>query len=186
MSDQTDARPPADTRRGIAPALRWCWRPFDALAAGELHAALALRAAVFVVEQECVFLDPDDHDVQAHHLLGWHEPRAAKRQLVAYLRVVMPGRKYAEPAIGRVVTAHAYRRSGVGRALMLEGLRRTRETYPGTGVRISAQRYLAAFYRDFGFAQVGAPYCEDGIPHVEMLLPANACTSARAGVGPIG
>ena len=36
-------------------------------------------------------------------------------------------------------------------------------------VRLGAQRYLEAFYASLGFEAVGAPYDEDGIPHVEML-----------------
>ncbi|HXA47888.1 MAG TPA: GNAT family N-acetyltransferase, partial [Burkholderiaceae bacterium] len=36
-------------------------------------------------------------------------------------------------------------------------------------IRISAQQYLEAFYRSFGFETTSAPYDEDGIPHIEML-----------------
>jgi ElaA protein len=37
-------------------------------------------------------------------------------------------------------------------------------------VRISGQRYLESFYTRMGFITEGAPYLEDGIPHVEMVL----------------
>jgi ElaA protein len=89
--------------------------------------------------------------------------------LVATARIVPPGLKYAEPAIGRVVTAPEVRRQGVGRALMLEAIAQLKRLYPGQGIRLSAQRYLEAFYRSLGFVAEGEPYEEDGIPHVEML-----------------
>jgi ElaA protein len=31
---------------------------------------------------------------------------------------------------------------------------------------------LVRFYAELGFAAVGEPYIEDGIPHLEMLRPA--------------
>jgi hypothetical protein len=36
----------------------------DALDARTLYGILALRAAVFVVEQDCVYLDPDGRDLE--------------------------------------------------------------------------------------------------------------------------
>jgi len=36
-------------------------------------------------------------------------------------------------------------------------------------IRIGAQLYLKRFYESFGFVQTGAPYDEDGIPHIYML-----------------
>ena len=59
------------------------------------------------------------------------DARRASRGLAAYLRVVDPGRKFAEPSIGRVLTAADYRRIGLGRVLMIEGLARTAGVYPG-------------------------------------------------------
>ncbi|HXH02094.1 MAG TPA: GNAT family N-acetyltransferase [Candidatus Competibacteraceae bacterium] len=144
--------------------LRWQFLPFDALDIHTLYELLALRQAVFVVEQECPYLDADGVDKLCHHLLGWRCGR-----LVACLRVVPPEVKYAEPSIGRVLTAPDERHSGLGRTLLAEGLRRTRELYPGQRVRISAQAYLQRFYKEFGFRVVSEPYDEDGIPHIEML-----------------
>jgi ElaA protein len=42
--------------------------------------------------------------------------------------------------------------------------------WPGWPIRIAAQQRLAAFYARLGFRPVGAPYDEDGIPHVDMVL----------------
>ncbi|MFZ9335261.1 MAG: GNAT family N-acetyltransferase, partial [Burkholderiaceae bacterium] len=55
------------------------------------------------------------------------------------------------------------------RVLMAQGLLRCMQVWPARAVRISAQARLERFYRDFGFVAQGAPYMEDGIPHLEML-----------------
>jgi ElaA protein len=90
------------------------------------------------------------------------------------LRVLDPGRKFVEPSIGRVLTVPPYRGIGFGRMLMAEGIARTRDTWPGRPVRIAAQQRLERFYADLGFRTTGAPYQEDDIAHVDMLLPAPA------------
>jgi ElaA protein len=55
---------------------------------------------------------------------------------------------------------------------MVEGIKRARAVWPGRALRIAAQQRLAAFYASLGFRTVSAPYDEDGIPHVDMLLDA--------------
>lgn len=150
-------------------ALHWQWSRLPDLAPVELYAVMAARQQVFVVEQQCAFVDADGFDVDAWHLVGW-DGRGDARRLAAYLRVVDPGGKYPEPSIGRVITAPTHRRIGLGRALMAEGIARTGATWPGRAIRIGAQQRLEAFYAGLGFRTVSAPYLEDGIPHVEMLL----------------
>lgn len=151
-----------------ATALAWTWTRFEGLGLQPLYDLLALRAQVFVVEQQCAYLDPDGLDGRSWHLLG-HDPAGV---LQACLRVVDPGLKYDEPSIGRVVTAAALRGTGAGQALMREGLARCRQAWPGRAVRISAQAHLQRFYGALGFQPVGDTYLEDDIPHIEMLCPA--------------
>jgi ElaA protein len=144
--------------------MEWRWHRFADIGVDKLHDALQLRSRVFVLEQgPC--LDIDGHDRAAWHLLG-HDP---PNRLVAYLRVVDPGVKYDEPSIGRVVTAPEVRGSGLGRALMREGLTGCARHWPGRAVRISAQARLQRFYAGLGFVAVGDEYLEDDIPHLEML-----------------
>jgi ElaA protein len=156
-----------------SPPILWHWRRFAELEPGELYALLAARAEVFIIEQACAFLDLDGLDAFAWHLLGWAE-RDGVRALAAYLRLIEPGRKYAEPSIGRVLTTAAFRQSGLGRAAMREGLTRAAALYPGRAVRIGAQQRLEQFYEEMGFRTVSAPYQEDGIAHVEMLRPSDS------------
>jgi ElaA protein len=146
--------------------MEWFWSRFEQLGVDNLYDALALRCRVFVMEQGA-YQDPDGLDRSSWHLLG----RDVGGALWAYLRVVDPGVKYTEPAIGRVITAPEARGTGLGRILMCEGITRCEAIWPGRGIRISAQEHLRQFYGQLGFAPVGEPYLEDDIPHLEMLKP---------------
>lgn len=143
---------------------------FSALTARELYAMLALRSQVFVVEQQCVYLDPDGLDLDAHHLFGYDD--ASRAALVCGVRILQPGAVYDEASIGRVVTAPAHRGAGIGRQLMERAIEDCAELYPGVAIRIGAQQYLERFYAALGFVTVSEPYDEDGITHVTMLRPA--------------
>lgn len=142
------------------------WKPFAQLDNAELYALLKLRSAVFVVEQNCVFLDLDDHDQNAEHLLM----RDAGGALVGYSRLLPPGEKYEEPSIGRVVVSPSVRSTGAGRRLMAESVRGARARYPTLPNLIWAQHHLERFYQSFGFVTETEPELEDGIPHVKMRL----------------
>ena len=132
----------------------------------ELQHIYAARQQVFAVEQQCIYLDVDGCDEPAWHLAAWSP---AQREPLAYARFSIPGVKYPEASIGRVLTvgAGAWQRPRprAGGA----GDRRAAEAWPGGAIRISAQTRLERFYEDFGFVAVGPPYLEDGIEHTEML-----------------
>lgn len=147
--------------------LQWRFASFDELTLREVHDLYQARVAVFVVEQKCPFQDVDGVDPACWHLLG-----NSRGSLLAYCRLVPPGLKYAEPSIGRVLTTEAARRTGAGRELMAEAVRRAQALWPGMNIRIGAQRYLDRFYGEFGFVQCSEPYEEDGILHIEMLRAA--------------
>ena len=151
-----------------AGGVSWQWSRFSELSPEDLYAAVQLREAVFIVEQQCPYNDADGRDPHAWHLFGWSEQQRGK-DLVAYARVFEPGVRYAECSIGRVVTAPRVRGSGLGKALMAEALRRVENLAPGQAVKIAAQRRLEKFYLELGFRTVSDPYEEDGITHVDML-----------------
>ncbi len=146
----------------------WQWSRFSELRPDDLYAVVRLREAVFVVEQNCPYPDADGRDPGAWHLLGWSQ-RQDDRSLVAYARVFEPGARYAEGSIGRVATAQEVRRTGLGKRLMAEALRRLETLAPGQKIKLAAQQRLEAFYAGFGFTTVSAPYEEDGIMHVDMV-----------------
>lgn len=148
--------------------ISWQWSRFSELRPEHLYEIVRLRESVFVVEQNCAYLDADGRDPAAWHLLGWISGNGADK-LVAYARIFEPGVRYPEGSVGRVVTATEVRRTGVGRMLMTEALRRLDGLAPNRPVKIAAQRYLEKFYAAFGFQPASAPYEEDGIIHIDML-----------------
>lgn len=142
-------------------------RTFQSLAPDELYAILKLRQEVFIVEQNCPYLDCDDKDQKSHHVMLYDSHKI----LIAYARVLPPGLSYDEVSIGRVVSSPTVRRTGAGRKIMQAALEFIRSTYGNVPVRIGAQSYLIEFYRSFGFEPFEA-YMEDGIPHTIMLKKA--------------
>lgn len=145
--------------------ITWISKPFAELSADELYALLRLRSEIFVVEQNCVFLDMDNKDQTCWHLLGWQDGA-----LVAYSRLVPPGVSYEESSIGRVATAITARGNGIGRELMQQSIIGTKKLFGDHIIRIGAQLYLEKFYSTLGFVPTGGIYPEDGIPHIQMLL----------------
>lgn len=144
--------------------LRWYERTFDELTTAQLYSIVQLRERVFVVEQNCAYLDADGLDLVSRHV--WAE-RAD--HVAAYLRIVPAGLKFDEVSIGRVITAPEARGTGLGRELMRRGI----AACGGAPIHIGAQAHLEKFYGEIGFARVSDVYDEDGIPHVEMLRPAS-------------
>jgi ElaA protein len=148
------------------------WRAayFGELAPGELYEMLALRSAVFVVEQACVYQDLDGLDRQAIHLLA----RAAEGALVAYARCLPPGLRYPESALGRILVVPELRGGTLGRELVTRGIRLSLSRWPGSGIRINAQAALQDYYSRLGFTAQGDEYDERGIAHLEMLWSGSA------------
>ncbi len=140
-------------------------KAFGELSVIELYELLRLRSEVFVVEQNCVFLDMDNKDQLCHHLLLYGD-----NALVAYARILPPGIYYAEASIGRVITSPAFRGTGSGKLLMELAISAATKLFPGHTIRIGAQLYALKFYERFGFQRDGEIYVEDGIDHVEMIL----------------
>ena len=141
------------------------WHAFAELSGGEMYDILSLRQRVFIVEQQCAYLDTDGLDRSSLHLCG----RSERGTLTAYLRLLPSGGRFAGPSIGRVVTDPEIRHRGIGRLLMQEGLRRSSMTYPGAPLGVSAQIHLVQFYRSLGFFPSGDPYDDDGIKHISMI-----------------
>ncbi len=145
----------------------WQCDGFADLAPGDVYAAMQLRQIVFILEQKCLYLDADNSDQKASHLLGW-KTGADWRRLVAYARLFPPRIKYAEASIGRVITHPDERGTGLGKVLMKEAIDKVEAAGWGAEIRIAAQMYLERFYEGFGFKRVTEPYLEDDIWHVDM------------------
>src|SRR5512134_2789224 len=112
MFASMDAASAADP---VTPVLtpRWQWSRFADLGVDALYESLAARQKVFALEQRCAFLDADGLDRRSWHLIAWDD-RGGEPSLAAYLRVLDPGTKFAEPSIGRVLTLPPHRGTGLG------------------------------------------------------------------------
>lgn len=137
---------------------------YDELSTDEFHDIIALRIAVFVVEQDCPYLEIDGLDKDAYHLQAVFEGK-----LVGTLRILKEDVVYRERAIGRVASHPDYRHLKLGHTMMKSAMDFMRNEFGTTPIRISAQTHLVPFYSKHGFASTGKEYLEDGIPHTEML-----------------
>ena len=136
-------------------------KSFDQLNTRELYEILRVRAAVFVVEQECAYQDVDGIDPRAVHAFLRDEAG-----IKAYLRVFERDKRTAQ--IGRMLTVE--RGAGLGGTLLKEGVRIARDVLNKDALYIEAQTYATGFYEREGFKVTSEEFLEDGIPHVEMEL----------------
>ncbi|MFT7620217.1 MAG: ElaA protein [Planctomycetota bacterium] len=138
--------------------LTWAWFDFDQLSLQDLYDSLQLRAEVFVVEQDCPYLDPDGKDQESRHFLGKSEDK-----LLGYARA------YEDEQgtwLGRIVTSSQLRGMGAGSELMKKAVQDLRPDRP---ILMHAQNHLTKFYSRFGFERSGDVFLEDGIPHILMI-----------------
>lgn len=129
-----------------------------------LYALLKLRSEVFVVEQDCAYLDPDGRDTEPGTRHLWLVDEADGTGIAAYLRVLDDG---AEARIGRVVVAPHARGAGHASTLMEHAL----AMIGGRPSTLDAQAHLLGFYGRYGYVPSGPEYLDDGIPHVPMTRP---------------
>jgi ElaA protein len=123
-----------------------------------LYALLKLRLDVFVVEQECAYLDLDGRDTEAGTRHVW---LARDHDVVGCLRILA---EHGTERIGRVAVARAERGAGHAGRLMAAAL----DVVGNRPCVLEAQSHLRGFYERFGFTVTGAEYLEDGIPHLPM------------------
>lgn len=141
---------------------------FRELTTEELYDIYRLRAAVFVVEQNCVYQDVDDADKTAYHL--WLSDEDG---IQAYLRVLQKGARFEDVSIGRVIAVK--RRRGLGSQILAAGIQTAKEKFQVKRIVIEAQIYARKLYENAGFVQTSGEFLEDGIPHIQMTLELVTC-----------
>jgi ElaA protein len=143
----------------------WHLKAFDELSMKELYAILKERTNVFVVEQNCPYLEVDGKDEASYHLF-----KEMNGDIAAYLRILPPGVSYTESSIGRVLVKKEYRGQGLAYEMMQKGIDFIHNELQQRDIKIQAQDYLRTFYGSFGFEAVSDVYLEDDIPHVDMIM----------------
>lgn len=125
---------------------------------GELQAALALREAVFIVEQGVsVEGDRDGRDDDAVQLVAVEEDGA----VVGTCRVLVEG---ARARFGRLAVRRDRRGRGLGALLLAEAEREAR----GAGARaieLHAQVDALGLYERAGYEPTGGRFPDEGIEH---------------------
>jgi predicted GNAT family N-acyltransferase len=123
-----------------------------------LFAAKPIRSAVFVQEQG---IDESEE---------WDESDPVSFHALAFVGVecVATGRLLPEGKIGRMAVLKAFRRRGVG-AAVLKALIDEAARQGIQELRLSAQHQAIEFYRQFGFETEGEQHIEVGIPHQWMM-----------------
>ncbi len=139
---------------------------FSELSLMLLHDIMKLRQEVFVVEQDCPYLDVDGLDTDSIHVIGLGKDGG----ITTYLRIIPECEGRSAYVIGRVVTSTLYRGRGLGRTLMLYAIDLIRDLCIECDIVLSAQVYARAFYESLGFEAEGSSYLEDGIEHISMRL----------------
>ncbi|MCH1526064.1 MAG: GNAT family N-acetyltransferase [SAR86 cluster bacterium] len=145
--------------------VNYIWKTFSDLTRDELYEMIHLRQKVFIVEQDCPYLDADFSDQDAFHLLGYDDGG-----LISYLRAFPPGIKYEGASLGRIVVDDSKRGEQLGQNLTKEGISYLSKHYPDTEIIISAQHRLENFYCELGFTARGEVYLEDDIDHIQMYF----------------
>lgn len=140
-------------------------RPFDVLTSNELYDILRIRQEIFVVEQNCAFVDADLYDKQALHLILKNNDK----DIIAYARIVDKGIIYPQATIGRVLTVPSYRSMGFGHIIFKEAIEQVYTQFGKQDIKIQAQSYLVPFYTTYQFVVLNEAYLDTGILHNDMM-----------------
>ena len=139
-------------------------KKFSKLSVNELYDLLQLRQQIFVIEQNCIYLDVDGTDKTCLHLLG-----IIDKKIVAYARIIPAGVSYITPSIGRVVIDEKHRGKKYAYKLMQKAIELAINKMKAKKITISAQLYLKDFYENLGFKTVGNVYLDCNLPHLKMV-----------------
>lgn len=141
-------------------------KSFSELSTTELYQLLALRQEIFVLEQDCPYLDADSKDIQGHHIFCVHNDK-----IIACSRILPKETSYKNySSIGRICCAKKYRGTKIAHKIIELSIEKLQQLYPEVPIKISAQAPLQAYYEKFGFQAIGENYLEDDIPHQAMIL----------------
>ena len=126
--------------------MEWIFKSFDELTNEELYAVLKLRFEVFVIEQNCLDIDPDGKDKVSMHLMLEDDGK-----IIGCARILPPKVSCDEPSIGRIALDKSYRGTGLGREIVQKCIDFIHNIMKIREIRISGQAYLLDFYKRFDF-----------------------------------
>ncbi|MBR1706331.1 MAG: GNAT family N-acetyltransferase [Bacteroidales bacterium] len=139
-------------------------KTFSELTGAEVYEILKARCDVFTVEQRICYPDMDDIDYDSLHVSIVDE----KGRVQAYLRLYQDGALPGAVHMGRVLTREHGK--GLGREVVLTGIKAARERMGATQILLHSQQYCTGFYEKAGFRVCSDVFIEADIPHVQMVL----------------
>lgn len=142
----------------------WQTKRFNELTVTDLYQILALRAQIFVVDQQRIYQDPDGRDQKAIHIFNRDED--GDGDIVAYARVFL---KDDLVSFGRVATSAKVRGQGIGGQLLDKIMQTIQQELPGRQIEIEAQVQVEDFYKRVGFVSEGEPFIYKSTPHIKMV-----------------
>lgn len=138
----------------------WQIKKFSELSTKELFDILYLRTEIFVVDQNRVYQEVDEHDLESVHIYD-----VVDGKIVAYARVFPQN---GNVTFGRVLTDPNYRGQGLGNQLMKQVLQVIHTEFPDKEIEIEAQVQVEDFYKKFNFETHGEPFLFNHTPHLKM------------------
>lgn len=141
----------------------WHIKKFEELTNQEIYKIYALRSDVFIVDQNRIYRDQDEHDLNAVHIF-----KVENDQIVAYARVFLE-EDGKTVTFGRVVTSDAVRGTGIGKELMNQIMSVIKDQFAGNKIEIEAQAQVQGFYEKFDFKAVGDIFIHASTPHITMV-----------------
>lgn len=136
---------------------------WDISVTDDIEACVALRRAVFIVEQGISEEDEiDDLDGVGIHILAQDngEPVGTARLLISG----------TTGKIGRICVLKSHRGTGLGAAIVNQSAEVLKTRGDLGRIALGAQEYAIGFYEKLGFQVCGPIYDDAGIPHREMEI----------------
>ena len=140
----------------------WSSKKLTELNPIEFYQILKLRIDTFVVEQERIYHELDEKDLEAVHVYYANE----QGEIDAYARIF---EEEEHLVFGRVVTAQSARGQGLGGQLIREILSFCAERWPRKKIKIEAQEQVVELYKKYGFEAVGQPFLFESTRHLTMV-----------------
>lgn len=150
--------------------LVWNTSSFDQLTSHTLYKILALRCDIFVVEQDCPYLDLDGIDLKPEVYQLWCQDE--EQNILATARLIPQGIIDQDIHIGRVCVLESARAQKLGHVLMAKAVDDAQKIWGKQRIVISAQAHLEKFYAKHGFEKASEIYLEDNIEHIKMIREA--------------
>jgi len=141
-------------------------KKFEELSTIELYEILKVREEVFIVEQNCIYNDLDNKDLNAIHMIIKEDS-----QIIAYLRILESHKDKSEISFGRVLVKQEGRGKGYAKLIVKKAIDFIHKNWKEKVIAIEAQSYLQKFYESFAFIVTSDEFLEDGIPHIWMKKP---------------